>query len=694
MTALLVSPTTPTGATASVTTRVSDLITDLEKQIKAYIHEQQACDPLHLVDSGTSTSSHQRLPRTRYTETKRSPRPEREKISLDLIFDTPECRTESSPVLPGGCQLLRRGATFHRVDRATAEASDLRSRQWERLVDSSAEHRHLLEGSGVPPTFDALENATKSALAAISTKTLPMKTEDRGGSENAMTHACIPAIASAGGSIEGSEEAIDRPAPLRARSHSPNCIDLNHSMKSSSRPPSPDLELEAHGGLRHLRQRPITHDPSRLPPSPPRTISPTFEASVSEAFAPASPTCFEDALQLDVGLSKHAFQIRKVLAADEARTQTRTVSEDKGQAKTKSGRAVASSTRSKSVSRKGRRRGTVRSVNSRKKGQPVKAVPTKNWRVGQSVTGLLSGRMFHRLEADEMIDTSKIQHHVVAESPTAMDPPSSVAQSDEERIQHPSPGVGQDDSEVHPAFRRSQDSTCPAVSISTSSERDEDIVKPSPVSQVSSTSTLSLKGQRASTTLPIPVLKTPESEDQEEDEDLWFRSCRLSTRSVSIESMNRRNASAAENLDWTAFQMAISGPTGSYLMGGADEHPEVAIDDDAETLSWFESYGFDSEGRLVRSYVEEDGLGEAMHSPEDDWMYLAPVELPGLDSQISSVRSSSGLTMGTEHGGVEGGPSDQPCNMMSANLTDLGDYLNFELSHVGVIDAERFKCYD
>ena len=129
--------------------------------------------------------------------------------------------------------------------------------------------------------------------------------------------------------------------------------------------------------------------------------------------------------------------------------------------------------------------------------------------------------------------------------------------------------------------------------------------------------------------------------------------------------------------------MAISGPTGDYFMGG-ETSPESADDD--EIVEWFASYGFDSEGSLIH---EDDATRAAASEP----VWLPPVELPALDSVVSSVRSS-GVTLASEEQNLANPDpvaEESEVGKMSCNLNDLGDYLNFESSHVGSLDDGRYQ---
>lgn len=126
-------------------------------------------------------------------------------------------------------------------------------------------------------------------------------------------------------------------------------------------------------------------------------------------------------------------------------------------------------------------------------------------------------------------------------------------------------------------------------------------------------------------------------------------------------SKHRRRATASDDVDWTAFQMAISGPTGDYLMAG-DAHSESGSVDDL--VDWFLEYGFDSEGVLIQS--------DEMEDPER--LLDCPPKPP------TPVQPSAAAELGPS-GPAKTGPDE--AWKMSCNLQDLGEYLNFESYHVG-----------
>ncbi|KAI9702124.1 MAG: hypothetical protein M1836_001468 [Candelina mexicana] len=114
---------------------------------------------------------------------------------------------------------------------------------------------------------------------------------------------------------------------------------------------------------------------------------------------------------------------------------------------------------------------------------------------------------------------------------------------------------------------------------------------------------------------------------------------RFPTKPTDPPSPEQRKSSVG-TIDWTTFQNAISGPTGTYLMGG--ESPVVESTTD-EIVEWFEDFGFENEGRVLTA--------------EDE---LAPVELPAADvaeTEGESVVVDEGVEVGiapTDEGDIRG----------------------------------------
>jgi hypothetical protein len=140
----------------------------------------------------------------------------------------------------------------------------------------------------------------------------------------------------------------------------------------------------------------------------------------------------------------------------------------------------------------------------------------------------------------------------------------------------------------------------------------------------------------------------------------------------------------AEDIDLTAFQMAISGPTGDYFMGG-EGNPEVDGVDDI--VDWFQSLGFESEGLLV-----QDGIMASSDILDDD--VLGPAS--PREGRLAASRSSAG-----KNGGSSSSSSAQPFfrsrsdgEQMTCNLSGLEDFLNFEVYHAEALGREMLSPQD
>ena len=116
----------------------TETVREVERQIELYISEQRAkCSWSHpsqgeVPSVPPSVSSYAYgYYRTRPRRRKSRPWHRRSTAQelLRAIFDTPECRTESSSALLA-CHLRRRGATFHRIPDAEVQATRRRLSRW------------------------------------------------------------------------------------------------------------------------------------------------------------------------------------------------------------------------------------------------------------------------------------------------------------------------------------------------------------------------------------------------------------------------------------------------------------------------------------------------------------------------------------------------------------------------------------
>ena len=135
------------------------------------------------------------------------------------------------------------------------------------------------------------------------------------------------------------------------------------------------------------------------------------------------------------------------------------------------------------------------------------------------------------------------------------------------------------------------------------------------------------------------------------------------------EPASSSSSSSLSLSDYAAFQMAISGPTGDYLMSWAG-HAEDGGEDDI--VDWFLSLGFESEGLLVESEGDEPDDG-------DEGVYFIHHQRRSSSSPHSRSSATLGGLVGPKPATIETKPTmvdkdDHPLQM-SCNLRDLGDFL-------------------
>ncbi|EGY20862.1 uncharacterized protein VDAG_02386 [Verticillium dahliae VdLs.17] len=80
-----------------------------------------------------------------------------------------------------------------------------------------------------------------------------------------------------------------------------------------------------------------------------------------------------------------------------------------------------------------------------------------------------------------------------------------------------------------------------------------------------------------------------------------FRHGRI--RTPKPDSILYANIMPDKTLDWTAFQVAILGGAGDFFSGSSDLTRRPDDDEGEDITAWFEDFGFESAGRLVRATV-------------------------------------------------------------------------------------------
>ncbi|KAI9809022.1 MAG: hypothetical protein M1825_002311 [Sarcosagium campestre] len=707
--------------TEPVRGRVASMLNTVEKQVQQYIREQRVHDPLDLSPSNSQarqdgdTKQHGVACPRSVTDIARpflnknkafSKRPSDE-IPLQLIFDTPECRTQISPAESSPCQLNRRGATFHRVEDSVVAASERRNQQWSQsdYAEAQRESRQALTGS-------YFNNSAPDLTLGRTGTSSPALSDSPSGSSV---------------SVASSSSTFPR-RPLEARHPGSIFGPRLRSFESSLR----NLHSRSHS-LSHESPCPWEAEPCRTPPAPNAAFTPfqrgspkrsssqtsapslAFSSDDDHQSDPPSPTTtsesdapqparFVEPLQVneDGGLETEdcdsldmfeggEFSNNALAAAFYDRNHPVDII---GNCKKTRLRWFIGSknppSRHVHIDTKGRKAPTQRSS---------KLPDLKRWGVGDSVTDLLSRKMFNRFDVQE-IDTmrrcpsplsestktsiesshdieclrkSTIDMPVSAPCDQLLSPPAKPitihVQDGVEEIK-PRPQLHLDCSD-HVASAVAEEEValsqpprigCAlqpprlATILEVSMNQDEDkeaIVSPARTITVAMSSSPSCN-------LPIPVIDPP------------------ITPSILHGPIRLSVANPSERLDWTAFQMAISGPTGDYLMGGVsggmnDEsyRPEEAIEDDF--VDWFRSYGYESEGLLIIGEDEPSDFDTAF-SQGLIVFSTSPVELPAGDSQ--NRRSTDSVVQGDMWMEKRG------CKM-SCNITDLGDFLNFESYHIG-----------
>ncbi|PNH26951.1 hypothetical protein BJF96_g9748 [Verticillium dahliae] len=105
-----------------------------------------------------------------------------------------------------------------------------------------------------------------------------------------------------------------------------------------------------------------------------------------------------------------------------------------------------------------------------------------------------------------------------------------------------------------------------------------------------------------------------------------------------------------KTLDWTAFQVAILGGAGDFFSDSLD--PMHSSDDDEleDITTWFDDFGFKSEGRLVRARrsVPPGRLAPTLQSPQTQTqtsevcLWVPAYMIMETEQQISGLRHRRG----------------------------------------------------
>ncbi|KAI9761932.1 MAG: hypothetical protein M4579_000715 [Chaenotheca gracillima] len=756
------SPRHPTQET--VKGRVSDMLNDVESQIKTYISEQRARDHLEpSMNEATRRSPPALHPRGRFAS--RADSASKVQLSLDTIFDTPECRAQTPILASPSCQLRRRGATFHKVDEATADANDQRSRGWDR---EGANRLRSVSDSALNLPISTRVAATGYAYFGKSDFLAPPSPIDLRLVPAGLNPSRSPPRKL---SDAGAETAVGvtlfAPSSSATSLHSSSSSDSISAIFPSSRPTTPKR----------------SHPPSPLIQSVP-DASPTFHADDEDNDGGMEPSAIEDfALddskdwpddvfyQPEAGrrMKKNKGLVLAGLSGAVNQRAPRRIPNKTSVSRSQSRNRGAAVHRNRSVSRRSRnsvvqqKLPQMQQAKKKKKQKARSAHKTtplhlKRHAISTGFGDFFSGRIFHRLEVDEMIDIKTMQRKTLPPLPKpstistkAQDPdapdlslhPALRAQSPPPQYQAPSP----QEASPEPPVTSSDQSVNPLPKEESAKDTVQEVASAIAEDEVALSSPPQIRSGQQPPNLPTILEVSPLQDDDKEAVEtpkttstLLKKPLTLNPRQMtrpffpdlplSVEDPpmsprylhgpirlipssgltsdfhDEKIPCGSDKLDWTAFQIAISGPTGDYFMGG-ETTPEDTTNDDDLVDWYFSSFPCLSQGQMVRSedsdfededilYSEESGRKE--EEPEeledvDEELCTTPVELPALlatDPASGRTSASSLATVRSNGSETESHiKNEKPSQKwhMSANLTDLGDYLSAEMVHLGDFDG-------
>ncbi|KAI9852616.1 MAG: hypothetical protein M1838_000064 [Thelocarpon superellum] len=765
--ALVMASASPDGhdSPRARVSRVTEMLNDVEKQIKQYILEQRARERSEAAEPQTpppllprttyspfpssSARSPPRLPASKLAIPQESPRSD--DIPLDLIFNTPQ--TQISPARsPARCELSRRGATLLRVDSATADANDLRSQQWSR--ESNEQDERLHPGPDLRDTDRSVIPNLPSPPASVTGGGLAMPTAPRTPASQHRTGPVPPLTPPSARLNDGARRRSRslshiKPAPLKleplppahlrsisACQHAPNMATApaTANATSSSTNLSSKVQPPIPTGIEHDRRRSAPTSPTLLMESPTRSPPSLFlqDGSLRRTILVDHSDRLNEALRFDERLARPLLPSPKELGPmwQELPPTPRSEAPSKmldprkwlPTKHTMSPKRAESAAKSKAKTK----------VKQEKRSPSKRPGHARKWTVGEGMTELLSRRMFSRLEVDEMIDTSALSPRRVSArteededvrtaGPRELSRRTATDRAFGQQLALPrgklaltaaavglrrvpvstqgNPrGSGLGPNHLRVASAEPPRVSGPVVHHQRVASAHTPRMKPTGAQPNLFTITESAPAQigdrdgmtwAAPTRPPRPSNgQLPETRRSRADLPVLVGPWPLSPTFVhgpirlelSSPQEPQMRKSSTDTLDWTAFQMAISGPTGDYLMGGDTSSDQVVDNDVAE---WFTSYGFTSEGRMVE-HDEVKETDEEAESPS----WSPPVELPALDSTATSARTSAMRVEGDDYEKQVVQDVDEllGAGKMSANLNDLGDYLSFETYHVGATD--------
>ncbi|KAI1167021.1 hypothetical protein F5B18DRAFT_648037 [Nemania serpens] len=252
---------------------------------------------------------------------------------------------------------------------------------------------------------------------------------------------------------------------------------------------------------------------------------------------------------------------------------------------------------------------------TRKSAAPTKAARSgPRWTLSENVSGLLRGRLFRGVEADEMLTPEQIE--AFKQQRITKLQVDKMAEALERELAHNE--IEHFDIEDLPSRSGSADSKTDidmealadekrAVSFNTSSTSPRQQV---PFSRTQTFPTVSSRHTRSSSRRLMTELPSiPETKST--SEFVYLRSSvyslttpRIQHGPIRLSKSDLVKLGGDDGLDWTAFQMAILGGAGDLFSDSEDEIRQMEEEEIADITGWFDSWHFESTGKLVTSNYE------------------------------------------------------------------------------------------
>ncbi|KAI0007608.1 hypothetical protein F4779DRAFT_496390 [Xylariaceae sp. FL0662B] len=425
-----------------------------------------------------------------------------------------------------------------------------------------------------------------------------------------------------------------------------------------------------------------------------------------------------------------------------------------------------------------------KSMKPHRKPTPAKQVAKSGpkWTLSDNVTELLSGKLFHKLEVDEMVTPRQVEefrlHRMsqlrLQESTETLDTESTDTPIEPFHLEGLTSRIGSaglklnDDASADENPTASFFETAVRRDFSLEGQYEEQLISELPAISWSQTRTQDRPMLFKNASFPMPPSKhpqrpgvrkqraalpsIPESVVAPAPDDELFLGGDFGHSSGSVADSNhvflqsspcsmtvptfrhgpiRLTKSdfvpdvkfgAEEGLDWTAFQMAISGGAGDWFTDSDDTIRRIEAEDVEELINWWRSWNFDSAGGLITQEIEAPSptsttSGEYYsdvsyseiekdnpYSPHHQWQQLrrkAAAEGRELDLDISERIDEYDMTPSKEFSNRESYASLPQSPMLDLQVIrspdndddvdfvpmgynlghDLGDFLKWEAEH-------------